>query len=100
MFYDYLVNPQILAHAQPGAELVCLGRHGQGRILPVDEVNARMVELARAGRNVVRLKGGDPAVFAHAAEETAALEQRRTSLTRSCPASPPRWPWAAMPAFR
>jgi len=77
VLYDYLVNPQILAHARKGAQLVCLGRHGGqtagDRILTQDEINRRMVDLARAGRTVVRLKGGDPMVFAHAAEETAAL---------------------------
>ncbi len=73
VLYDYLVNPQILAHARPDAVRICLGRHGRDRIMPQEEINARLVQLAREGRTVVRLKGGDPAVFAHAAEETAAL---------------------------
>ena len=69
VLYDYLVNPCILEHARPVAELVCLGRHGQGRIVPQDEINERLVQEARKGRVVVRLKGGDPAVFARGAEE-------------------------------
>lgn len=73
VLYDYLVNPQILAHANPEAELVCLGRHGHGRIMTQPEVNEELVRHARAGRDVVRLKGGDPVVFARAAEEVAAL---------------------------
>ncbi|REK05484.1 MAG: uroporphyrinogen-III C-methyltransferase [Planctomycetota bacterium] len=73
VLYDYLVNPLILAHARPKAERVCLGRHGRDRIMPQQEINAHLVRHARAGRTVVRLKGGDPIVFAHAAEETAAL---------------------------
>lgn len=73
VLYDYLVNPQILAHAHPHAELVCLGRHGHGRIMSQQEVNDRLAREARAGRRVVRLKGGDPVVFAHAAEEIRAL---------------------------
>ncbi len=73
VLYDYLVNPQVLEHVRLGAELVCLGRHGHGRILSQEEINQRMVAEARAGRCVVRLKGGDPIVFAHAAEEIAAL---------------------------
>jgi uroporphyrinogen III methyltransferase/synthase len=73
VLYDYLINPHILVHANPRAELVCLGRHGHGRIVPQDEINAQLVRHARAGRTVVRLKGGDPVVFAHAAEETGAL---------------------------
>jgi uroporphyrinogen III methyltransferase/synthase len=74
VLYDYLVNPAILAHAPPSAELVCLGRHGHGRIMPQVEINRRMIDAARAGSTVVRLKAGDPIVFAHAAEELAALE--------------------------
>src|SRR5436309_12625779 len=58
VLYDYLVNPRVLEHARRGAELICLGRHGQGRILSQEEVSARMVAEARAGRCVVRLKGG------------------------------------------
>lgn len=72
--YDYLVNPRILGHARLDAQLICLGRHGRDRIMPQAEVCRRLVQLAREGKSVVRLKGGDPAVFAHAAEETSALE--------------------------
>jgi uroporphyrinogen III methyltransferase/synthase len=75
VLYDYLVNPQILLHANPRAERVCLGRHGRDRILPQDEINDLLLRHARAGRAVVRLKGGDPVVFAHAAEEIAALDE-------------------------
>lgn len=75
VLYDYLVNPRMLEHAPPAAERVCLGRHGRGRLMTQAEVNARLVADARQGRIVVRLKGGDPAVFARAAEELAALTQ-------------------------
>ena len=75
VLYDYLVNPQILVHTRPGAELICLGRHGRDRVVPQSEINEQMIACAREGRQVVRLKGGDPAVFAHAAEETQALEE-------------------------
>jgi uroporphyrinogen III methyltransferase / synthase len=75
VLYDYLVNPQILEHAPRHAELVCLGRHGQGRIMPQSAVNDRLVTAARAGKTVVRLKGGDPAIFARAAEEITALRE-------------------------
>ena len=82
VLYDYLVNPRILVHARPGAELQCLGRHGGSpnahmeigdRIMPQADVNRRLIELARAGGTVVRLKGGDPAVFGRLAEEADAL---------------------------
>jgi uroporphyrinogen III methyltransferase/synthase len=73
ILYDYLVNPQILAHAKAGAELICLGRHGRDRIIPQAEINERIIALARQGRTVVRLKGGDPTIFARLAEELDAL---------------------------
>ncbi len=72
VLYDYLANPLILAHAGK-AELISLGRHGRDRILPQEEINRLMVERALAGQVVVRLKGGDPAVFARAGEELEAL---------------------------
>ncbi len=74
VLYDYLVNPQILSHAAAGARLICLGRHGRDRIMPQQEINAQLISLARDRQTVVRLKAGDPVVFAHAAEEIAALQ--------------------------
>ena len=73
VLYDYLVNPQVLRHAPASAELVCLGRHGQGRIMTQQAVNDRLVADARGGQTVVRLKAGDPAIFARGAEEVQAL---------------------------
>ena len=73
LLYDYLVNPAILQHVAAGAEVICLGRHGRDRIWPQSEINATIVEAACAGKTVVRLKGGDPAVFARGAEEIEAL---------------------------
>lgn len=73
VLYDYLANDALLRHAPADAERVCLGRHGDGKIWSQDEINARMVADARAGKTVVRLKGGDPSVFGRLAEETAAL---------------------------
>lgn len=73
VLYDYLVNPRILEHVRPGAQAECLGRHGRDRIVPQAEINERLVREARSGKTVVRLKGGDPAVFARLAEEIDAL---------------------------
>ena len=73
VLYDYLVNPRILAHAKLGAELICLGHHGRDRIMPQAEINELLVSLAREGRIVVRLKGGDPTIFARLAEELESL---------------------------
>ena len=69
VLYDYLANPAILRHCHSGAELISLGKHGRQRIWTQDEINARMVEVAQSGKTVVRLKSGDPTVFARSAEE-------------------------------
>lgn len=74
VLYDYLINPNVLAHAREAAELICVGRHGRDRILSQSEINSAMIEHATAGKQVVRLKGGDPIVFARIAEEIASLE--------------------------
>lgn len=73
--YDYLVNPAILAHAPESCLKICLGRHGRGERLDQPEVNRLLVDHARQGRVVVRLKGGDPVIFGHLVDELTALEQ-------------------------
>jgi uroporphyrinogen III methyltransferase/synthase len=79
VLYDYLVDPVVLDHARLHAretpvELVCLGRHGEGRLVTQTEINERMVAAGLNGKTVVRLKGGDPAIFGRTAEEIAALD--------------------------
>jgi uroporphyrinogen III methyltransferase/synthase len=74
VLYDYLASPEILDAARLGAELICLGRHGHGRLMSQTEINAAMLRYASEGRTVVRLKGGDPGVFARLADELDALE--------------------------
>ncbi len=73
VLFDYLVNPAVMQFARPDAEAICLGKHGGGRILNQNEVNQTMIAAAQAGKMVVRLKGGDPAVFGRGAEEADAL---------------------------
>lgn len=73
VLYDYLVNPASLEHAPDSAELICLGHHSTGRVLSPEEIIARMLDAARSGQTVVRLKGGDPSVFGRAADEIDAL---------------------------
>ncbi|MFN3192981.1 MAG: uroporphyrinogen-III C-methyltransferase [Aureliella sp.] len=72
VLYDGLANSKILSHAAQ-AEWVSVGKHGQTPIWTQDRINERLLELARAGKRVVRLKGGDPAVFARTAEELEVL---------------------------
>ena len=76
VLYDYLVNPDLLRHAPHTAERICLGSHGSTRIWSQDEIHARMAEDAAQGKTVVRLKGGDPAVFAHIGDEMEFLAAR------------------------
>ncbi len=73
VLYDYLVNQALLSYVPPRAETVCLGHHGQGSGMGQGRINTRMIAAAREGKIVIRLKGGDPDVFARGAEETAAL---------------------------
>ena len=73
--YDRLVAPSLVAQAPPTAERVFVGKrsHGGSADLAQDEINALLVERARRGLTVVRLKGGDPFVFGRGAEECEAL---------------------------
>ncbi len=73
VLYDFLANPTILAHARAGTELICCGKHGRGAMMSQDEINRQLVQLASQGKCVVRLKGGDPVVFARCGEELQAL---------------------------
>jgi len=75
VLYDYLANPAALEHTSASAELVCLGHHATGRLLSPDEINAQMIDGARKGRTVARLKGGDPSVFGRSADEVEALRE-------------------------
>jgi uroporphyrin-III C-methyltransferase len=70
--HDALVGTGVLALARPGAELVDVGKRA-GRPVPQELINTLLVELGRQGRQVVRLKGGDPFVFGRGGEEALAL---------------------------
>ncbi len=71
--YDRLVGPRVLELARRDAERIAVGKSPGGPSVPQSEIDALLVDQARAGRRVVRLKGGDPLVFGRAAEELAAL---------------------------
>lgn len=66
--YDYLVNPRLLDYAPRDAQRMRLEHHAS-----VEAIHRKMIDDARRGKTVVRLKNGDPAVFGRLAEETAAL---------------------------
>ena len=75
ILYDRLIPPEALAHARPEAEIVYVGKQGEGPQFPQDDTHRLLLEHARAGRRVVRLKGGDPFVFGRGGEEALVLRE-------------------------
>ncbi len=67
--HDGLVDASILALARPGARLVSVAKKRSKHTLPQEDINALLVREALAGRDVIRLKGGDPLVFGRGGEE-------------------------------
>jgi uroporphyrin-III C-methyltransferase len=75
VIYDRLVPPQLLRQTQPQAELIYAGKSPGHHVLRQAQINALLIDRARKGNMVVRLKGGDPSVFGRAGEEMAVLRQ-------------------------
>ena len=75
ILYDRLIGPGALDGARPGAELLFVGKEGGGPAVPQERTEELMLEHARAGRSVVRLKGGDPFVFGRGGEEALRLRE-------------------------
>ena len=73
MLYDSLVSEEVLALASQKALLVNVGKRAGQKLLTQDEINSLLVSYAKAGKQVVRLKGGDPLLFGRAGEEMEAL---------------------------
>ena len=71
--YDRLVAPQLLGHASDEAELIYMGKIGGEKSHDQSAINSLLVEKAREGQRVVRLKGGDPFVFGRGGEEAESL---------------------------
>ena len=75
VFYDRLIPPGALAGARPEAELVYVGKQPGVPSVPQEEIGQRLIDAAREGKSVVRLKGGDPFVFGRGGEEGEALRE-------------------------
>jgi uroporphyrinogen III methyltransferase/synthase len=73
ILYDRLIPDAALDGARDGAELLFVGKEGGAASVPQEQTEALMVDRARAGKIVVRLKGGDPFVFGRGGEEALAL---------------------------
>src|SRR5436190_21287107 len=71
--YDRLIDLALLDEARPDAARIFVGKGAGYHTMPQEQINAVLVEQARQGRVVVRLKGGDPFVFGRGGEEAAAL---------------------------
>ena len=74
--YDYLVNPEVLAHTRRGAELIYAGKRAGEKSLSQAAINRLLIDHASGGSVVARLKGGDPFVFGRGGEEAEALVKR------------------------
>ena len=73
LFHDSLIGPEILDFARDDAELVYVGKRKANHAVPQAEIGDLMIAAARAGKLVVRLKGGDPFIFGRGGEEIETL---------------------------
>lgn len=81
ILFDRLIPDTALDGARAGAELIDVGKIGGGKQVPQDVTTALLLEHARGGREVVRLKGGDPFVFGRGGEEAQALAAEQIPFT-------------------
>lgn len=75
LVYDYLANPQIKQWTKPGCELIYVGKRPNLHAIPQDEIEDVLVDRAKKGLVVVRLKGGDPFIFGRGGEEACRLQE-------------------------
>ena len=80
ILYDGLANPALLLHAKENCEMVSVEKRPGFHRVQQEDINQLMIEHARAGKNVVRLKGGDPIVFGRGGEEAEVLRQEGISF--------------------
>jgi uroporphyrinogen III methyltransferase / synthase len=73
LVYDALSSPELLRWTKPTCEKINAGKRAKDHVLTQEETNALIVEKSKAGKSVVRLKGGDPMIFGRGGEEAAEL---------------------------
>jgi uroporphyrinogen III methyltransferase/synthase len=75
LVYDALSSPALLNWTKPGCEKIYVGKRAKDHSVPQDQINDIIVEKTKQGKNVVRLKGGDPMIFGRGGEEAAELAE-------------------------
>ena len=80
IIYDYLASPALLNYARKSAELIYVGKKGGDHTLSQEEINALIVDKAKSGGIVCRLKGGDPFIFGRGGEEAEVLFKEELSF--------------------
>jgi uroporphyrinogen III methyltransferase/synthase len=73
--YDYLANKKFLEYARERAEIIYVGKVGGAHTLPQEEINKLIIEKAKKGKVIARLKGGDPFIFGRGGEEAEEILQ-------------------------
>lgn len=80
IIYDQLIAPELLKEARTDAELIDVGKKGGYHKVKQDQINRLIVEKAREGKLVVRLKGGDPFMFGRGGEEAEELRKAKVNV--------------------
>jgi uroporphyrin-III C-methyltransferase/precorrin-2 dehydrogenase/sirohydrochlorin ferrochelatase len=75
ILYDALVSKEVLEMANPESRKIPVGKKGHGQSCRQSDINEMMVSFAREGKNILRLKGGDPLIFSRAGEEIEAMRE-------------------------
>jgi len=75
LVYDHFVSPDIMNLARRDSERIYVGKQRKNHALPQEDINALLAKLAKAGKRVARLKGGDPFIFGRGGEEIETLMQ-------------------------